>query len=399
MIGCFLASISVNGQTTKRSTKSGTSGSSKQSAAKTDAEFKELVKQGDAAREAGRLAEAVPFYVKALKLRHDWVEGWWYVGTILYDEDKFADARDAFNNLVAIDPKKGTAWAMLGLCQYQIHEYQPAAVSLTRAREIGMDNNQQLISVVNYHTAILYNRFEQFEIAFEVLREFVRGANESPKVIEAFGLAMLRMPFLPDEIPADKREQILLAGRGGFDMAARRLEESRKSFEDLVARYPNQPNVHYAYGVFLISQDADAAIKEFQRELEISPNHVAAMLQIAFEYRKRNEYEAALPLAEKAVQLAPKMYQGRNILGRVLLELGQVDRSIKELEEGIRLAPTSPEMHFALARAYTRAGRKEDADREREIFKQLEKQSQQQGGSTQGSADEKPGNPAKPKPE
>ena len=398
MIGCFLVSISINAQTTKRSTKSRASGSQKQSS-KTNAEFNELVKQGDAAREAGRLPEAVTFYVKALKIRHDWVEGWWYVGTILYDGDKFADARDAFNNLVAIDPKKGTAWAMLGLCQYQTHEYQSAAVSLTRAREAGLDNNQQLTSVVNYHTAILYNRFDQFEIAFEVLREFVREGNESPKVIEAFGLAMLRMHFLPDEIPADKREQILLAGRGGFDMASRRLDEARKSFEDLAARYPNEPNVHYAYGVFLISQDADAAIKQFQRELEISPNHVAAMLQMAFEYRKRNEYEAALPLAEKSVQLAPKMYQGRNILGRVLLELGQVDRSIKELEEGIRLAPTSPEMHFALARAYTRAGRKEDADREREIFKQLEKQSQQQGGSTQGSADEKPGNQSKPKPE
>ena len=74
------------------------------------------------------------------------------------------------------------------------------------------------------------------------------------------------------------------------------------------------------------------------------------------------------------MQLAPKMFPARNGLGRVLLELGQVERAIKELEEGVRLAPTSPEMHFALARAYTRVGRKADAARERELFKQLQEQ-------------------------
>ena len=50
----------------------------------------------------------------------------------------------------------------------------------------------------------------------------------------------------------------------------------------------------------------------------------------------------------------------------------QTQAAIKELEEGARLAPQSPEMHFALARAYTRVGRKADAARERELFKKLQ---------------------------
>jgi len=79
-----------------------------------------------------------------------------------------------------------------------------------------------------------------------------------------------------------------------------------------------------------------------------------------------------LPLAEKAVQLAPKMFPARNVLGRVLLELGQIDRAIKELEEGARLAPTSPEMHYALGRAYRRAGREQDAKRETALFQKLQ---------------------------
>jgi predicted Zn-dependent protease len=154
--------------------------------------------------------------------------------------------------------------------------------------------------------------------------------------------------------------------------------------------------VHYVYGVFLLSQDADAALKEFKRELEISPAHYPSMVQMAFEYLKRDQYNDALPLAEKAVQLAPKMYAARNVLGRILLELDQVDRAVKELEEGVRIAPTSPEMHFALARAYTRAGRKDDANREREAFKKLQDQSGDQQNPQNGSAPT--ASPDKPKP-
>ena len=146
----------------------------------------------------------------------------------------------------------------------------------------------------------------------------------------------------------------------------------------------------------MLTQDADAAIKEFKRELEISPNHVPARLQIAFEYLKRDQYNDALPLAEKAVQMAPKLYAARNVLGRIWLELGQVDRSIKELEEGVRLAPSSPEMHFALSRAYAKAGRKEDATRERDTFKKLQDQQTQQRDSQLVSPSN--ANPDKPNP-
>ena len=362
------------------------------------AEFDQTVKLGDEARLAGRLSEALDLYANALRIRPQWPEGWWYVATIFYDGDRFLEARDAFRNLVVLDPKNGPAWGMLGLCEFQTREYDRAIVSLQRGRALGLRGNRELELVVRYHTAQLYIRLEEFEVAFEILSEFLRVGNESPKVIEAFGLTMLRMPFLASEIPPDKREQVLIAGKAGFKMAARQLDESRAALDELLARYPDAPNVHYAFGVFLLKQDADAALGEFRRELEISPSHAPAMVQMAFEYLKRGEHSTALPFAEKAVQLAPKLFPARNVLGRVLLELGQVDRAARELEEGVRLAPTSPEMHFALARAYTRLGRKEDAAREREIFKRLQDQFDAQRNARAGVGDLTDSNQVKAKP-
>jgi tetratricopeptide (TPR) repeat protein len=361
----------------------------------TEVDFDRLVKRADEARLAEHFEEAVSLYGQALNIKPKWPDGWWYVGAIFYQKDAYPQARDAFQNLVALEPERGPAWAMLGLCLYQTGEYERAAISLQRGRSLGVNDNSELAGVVRYHAALLYIRFEYFENAYDILSEFVRVGNDSPKVIEAFGLTMLRMPFLPKEIPPPEREKILIAGQAGYNMAARRLEQARAAFDMLLARYPNDANVHYGFGVFMLSQDADVAMKEFKRELEISPNHFPSMVQMAFEYLKRDQYDDALPLAEKSAQLAPKLYAARNVLGRVLLELGQIDRAIKELEEGIKLAPSSPEMHFALARAYTRAGRKQDAARERETFKKLQDEYNQKrqldtSGATPEAKPEKP---------
>jgi tetratricopeptide (TPR) repeat protein len=366
--------------------------------AQQDAEFDKAVKLADEARLAGRLDDAIESYNNAMRMRPRWPDGWWYLGAILYEKDLYAPARDAFSNLVALDPNRGPAWAMLGLCQFQTHEYEPSVISLQRARSIGFDGNQELESVVRYHTTLLYIRFEQFEIAFQVLIEFLRSGNNGPKIVEAFGLVILRMPFLPNEVPTEKREEVLLAGQAGLAMGARRLDEARKAFDTLLSNYPNDANVHYSFGVFQLSQDADFALKEFQRALQLDPQHQPTMVQMAFEYLKRKQYNDALSLAERAVQLEPKMYPARNVLGRTLLALDQIDRAIKELEEGVRLAPDIPEMHFALARAYTRAGRKPDADRERELFKKLqEKYSQQVDAAKTGIVPTT--DPPKPNPE
>jgi tetratricopeptide (TPR) repeat protein len=374
LVGILLASAATIYAQSKRRPRTRPVQTQGQSTAQASPTFDQAVKLGDEARLANRFDEALAQYAKALKIQPKWVDGWWYAGAIFYEQDHYPEARDAFRNVVALDPQRGPAWGMLGLCEFQTREYERAGNSLLRGRTLGFAGNQELESVVRYHAALLYIRYEQFEVAFDVLTEFIRVGNESPKVVEAFGLAILRMPFLPAEIPSDKREEVMMAGQAGLNMAAHRQDQARPIFDTLLARYPNEPNIHYAFGVYLINQDADAAMKEFRRELEISPAHFPSMVQMAFEYLKRDEYNEALPLAEKAVQLAPKLFPARNVLGRVLLELGQVDRAIKELEEGARLAPNSPEMHYALGRAYRRAGREPDAKREVDLFQKLQEQ-------------------------
>jgi tetratricopeptide (TPR) repeat protein len=360
--------------------------------AQAQAQFSQLSKQADEAREAGRLDEAVTLYNNALRLKPTWAEGWWYLGSIFYDRDRYVEGREALRNLLALQPKNGPAWALIGLCEFQLKNYETALADIQNSRIMGLGGNKALINVARYHAAIIMTRMEQFELGYEVLRDFAREGNQSMSVIEALGINALRLPFLPSEVTPDKREMILLAGRAFYHMAARQVADTERAFQELVSRYPGTPNVHYAHGVFLLIDTPDQAIEAFKRELKISPTHIPALLQIAFEYIKRNEFESAKPFAEQAVQIAPNLFATHNALGRVLLELGKVDEAIKQLEIGVNLAPDSPEMYFALAKAYARAGRKEDAAKARTQFMTLDKQkrTQRDGSQSVGGIEAKP---------
>jgi tetratricopeptide (TPR) repeat protein len=342
-------------------------------AAASSAEFDRLVAAATEARKAQRWEDAIELYGKTLKLRPSYVEGYWYQGTAYYSLDDFPNCRETFRKVIRLAPKNGAAFAFLGLCEFGVKDYDRSLQHLLQSRILGVGDAPELGSVARYHAGVLMTRAEQFEQALETLGEFAAEGDDNPRVIEAMGLATLRMPLLPIEAPPDRREMVLMAGRASYMMATRNTAASGRAFEALVSRYPETQNVHYAYGVFLLQEEPDKAIQEFKRELELQPDHPWSLMQIAYEYLKRGDAQAAVPWAQKSVAVAPNIFTSHKALGQALLETGDVDGAITELLIGVKLAPESPGLHFTLARAYQRAGRTEDATRERDEFTRLDK--------------------------
>jgi tetratricopeptide (TPR) repeat protein len=336
-------------------------------------EFTRVAREAAAARDAGRIDDSVALYQKAVRLRPSWIEGYWSLGTELYEIDKYTEAKDAFAHVVRLQPKHGAAHGFKGLCEFQLKLYETALEDLLQAADLGVTEPKDLVDAIAYHTAITLTRLEKYEFALSTLQAFARDGNDSPRVIEAFGMALLRIPMIPAELPGDRREIVMLAGRGAYYQAVRRPAAAKPAFELLVQRYPDAPNVHYAYGVYLLGDEPDRGIQEFQQELKQTAGHIPSLLQIAFEYLRRSDWEAARPWAQQIVDLDPRDFAGRRALGQVLLETGKTAESIEQLEIGVRLAPDSPSMRFMLARAYQKAGRQEDAQRERAEFLRLDR--------------------------
>jgi tetratricopeptide (TPR) repeat protein len=331
-----------------------------------------LSKEGAAAREANKIDEAIAIYKKGVAEKPEWEEGWWYLGSLNYDLDNFEQARDAFRHLTLINPKAPAAWGMLGLSEFKIKQYDDALGHLRRAVELGVLGNQEIADVMRYHFAILLTRYEHYEDAMKMLSAFAQRELNQPDYIEAMGLAALRKPLLPSELPPTERELVMDTGRTLYDATGLKATEASLEFKILVAKYPREPNIHYLYGSFLLQNDANEALTQFQKELEISPVHIPSLVTMAAEYARRQDYKTALTYAEKAALLDPDNFAAHAVLGRVLTE-GNIDvpRGLKELEDARRLAPSSPQVRILLATAYTKLGRKEDAAHEREEFLRL----------------------------
>ena len=78
------------------------------------AEFDALAKRAQAAHEAQKLDEALELYQKALRLRPRWSEGRFALGTVLYDLDRYEEARAEFRQVLVQEPKSGRGLGLPG---------------------------------------------------------------------------------------------------------------------------------------------------------------------------------------------------------------------------------------------------------------------------------------------
>ncbi len=330
-----------------------------------------IAKKAEAARDADRIDEAIALYRQGTAVSPRWSEGWWNLGTLAYDKGEYPVAKTAFARFAKLNPSAGAGFAFLGLCEYEAREFDPALDHIERGLKLGIPAGDALAKVARYHAALILTRGGQFERALQFFGQLaVLGAGDRDTVI-ATGIAGLRLAIPPEQLPENKRDVAYETGLAVRASLARQEAEARRQFEALISKYPAQSELHDLYGRALVMSDPDAAMREWKRELEVSPKHVPVRLEIAFEYLKRGEPDAGLPYANEAVELAPDLFVAHNALGQILEQTGDTPGAVKELERARDLAPKSPETRVALASAYAKAGRATDAARERAEFKRL----------------------------
>jgi tetratricopeptide (TPR) repeat protein len=340
--------------------------------------FGEVVRQAEAARIANKFEEAARLYRMAVRARPNWKEGWGYLASSLYQLNRFVEARDAYRQTTVLTPKNAPSWAFLGLCEYELAEYRHAFDHLFKSEQLGLDADEDLIAQVKYHLAILWTTAGQFELGLQEISWFPKQNLGSPEILEVIGLSVLHLAWFPNEIPADKHELVLNAGAAGFAENSRQMEKARALYDQLVDEYPKEHNVRYARGRFLVALDPDAALKDYQSEIEISPRNVPARIQAGYLNLKMGQLDQGLKYVREALQLESKNPMAHNLLGRILEEKGQNKDAIPELVLATKLAPNHAEFHLNLARAYQKAGETTLAQKEIATFNELEKQKAEQ---------------------
>lgn len=337
------------------------------SAATVPTRFETIAKQAETARAQERVPDAIRLYREGTQLRPSWSQGWWYLGSLLYDQDRFPEASAAFQHLLSDTSHRGPAYAFLGLCDYETGKYDDALAQFRTWASSGWSGPRELFEVANFHFALLLTRDSRPVESLYLLASVAPRLGDVPELAEAMGLASLRMRYLPENYPPELRERIWLAGKAALYAAQEPKDFTRAN--EFAARlevlYPDQPEVHYFRGtIYTFDGKSAEAEPEYRKELKISPNHAPSLVALATIDLDKADLADANQMARRAIAADSTNAEAHHLLGRVLMTNRHFQASAGELEKAKQLAPDSASVRFHLAMAYQRLGRTHEAEAE-----------------------------------
>jgi tetratricopeptide (TPR) repeat protein len=332
-----------------------------------DPQFEALASRATEARNQQNIPLAIQLYSEALKAKPDWAEGWFYTGLLQYSSNDFPAAIDAFDHFLRLQPDTAPALALRGLSEFETGAYDDALRDLEQGVKKGAADEPKNEAIIRFHLAELLARAGRFEEAVAQYDFFVAHHIKDSDLLVGLGLAGIRMQNLPRNIPQEDRQFFEAVGSAGYAYLSGDYAVASKQFNELFARYPTTPNLHFFYGSLLYKDIPTLAIEQFQAEVARAPGNIYAHGVLAFTLTIAGRYAEAKPEAEIALAAVPNMEMAQIALGRALAQTGDVERTTELLNKVLQKDPQNLEAHLGLADVYSRAGRREDAYRERMV--------------------------------
>jgi tetratricopeptide (TPR) repeat protein len=335
--------------------------------------FEDLSAKAKQAYEANRDDEARKLFSDAVRLRPEWSEGWWGLGMLDYDHDRYSECRDELKRMVELDSSAVPGWALLGLCEFRTQEYDRSFENLKKAHMMVpvKGASGSLLDMANYHLAMLLTKQGAFEVAQEVFVHVALRVRNNSEMMFATGVTSLRMPVLPSDVPADQRDVVTLAGKAFWDLSIEPPEKAEADFKELVSRYPSFPNVHYLYGTFLGAHHPEQCASEFLAELRVNPGSIPARVQLTLRYLVEGKPDEALKYARDAVKRSPDSVGAQLALGEALRASGDEEQALRAYLAAEGLDPVSPRIRLYVSNSYRALGRTADMRREQGEYRRL----------------------------
>jgi tetratricopeptide (TPR) repeat protein len=105
----------------------------------------------------------------------------------------------------------------------------------------------------------------------------------------------------------------------------------------------------------------DEALAGYRRALEIDPDLVPAIINLANIHYSRNEIAEAQALYERAIALEPEVFEAHFNLGNIFHDLARYADARSCYRDALRLNPTYADAHFYLAVTLEKNGQSQEA--------------------------------------
>jgi tetratricopeptide (TPR) repeat protein len=164
----------------------------------------------------------------------------------------------------------------------------------------------------------------------------------------------------PDSPQAEKLEAEAFESEGNWERAT-------SQYNKILEQNPKEPEIHFRLGRILLSKnppEPEAAKKEFEKELELNPANASAEFMLGETARQAGQWEDAAGHFSRAAKIDQGFAEAYLALGISLNSAGKFSDAIAPLENYVKMEPGDPAGHYQLATAYSRTGRKPEAERQ-----------------------------------
>lgn len=154
-----------------------------------------------------------------------------------------------------------------------------------------------------------------------------------------------------------------------------RMDEAADEYRKILAKYPNQPGIHYMLGRIILAKPisptvAASARREFEAELKIDPTSPASEFMLGeIDWRTHN-LDQAIEHFSRAVTDDASFAQGYLGLGIAYNAAAKYSQALTPLEKYVQMNASDPAGHYQLAIAYARTGHKAESARQLALLRE-----------------------------
>lgn len=185
------------------------------------------------------------------------------------------------------------------------------------------------------------------------------------EAVEAFAAAVSKRNEL-DNPMVQRLLRLKLQALNSQKAQIKALREELHSLRETQKEYAHE---YYLMGNECITKahDANAAIRCFDKALNLNPNYVEAWVRKGVTLLDIGEDYDAQVCLNKAIKLSPKSFKARYNRGKCLLKLKYYDEAILDFQQAVSIKPKHAATHEYLAQSFRAIGEDELAQRHQDI--------------------------------
>jgi putative PEP-CTERM system TPR-repeat lipoprotein len=284
------------------------------------------------------------------------------MGHALMANGDFEQAVTSFQKRADLLADNGTAFLDLGRALYMAGNERAAEQALKRSKSL----NPQLLDSYRLLVAIAM-KDKRFDDAERLAKELQTGDPKSGlgylfegDVMAARGDWKKALPIFeksyklsPNVLTAVKLHSALVRS----DKAA---EADKVAAEWMAGHADDLTMKAYLAEYALANKHYDRAYQLYLEIAAQAPDRPSVLNNLAWVASQRNDPKA-IDFARRALALAPESPAILDTAGMIEVAQGDVDAGVRKVEKAVQLAPKAPAIRINLAKAYIKAGRKDDA--------------------------------------